>query len=316
MKVLVTGGAGFIGSNLVEALVKLGNEVTVLDDFSTGSIENLRNVKRKIKMIKASCLKIPKLKLEPSKLIFHMGIPSSSPLYRKNPLLVAEAIEGVINIMELAKEKGAKVVYASTNSVYRGCPKPHKEDVVAKPFDYYTETRLAMERLAEVYYQFHGVSSVGMRFFSVYGPHERAKREYANVISQFLWAMCRNERPIIYGNGKQTRDCVNVSDVVRACLAAGEADLGCEVINVGTGRETSFNRVVELLNSALGKSIEPKHVENPIKNYVFETVASLSKARKLINYEPNVSLEEGIELLVNYERVAGSSKKKLNFCGI
>lgn len=301
MKVLVTGGAGFIGSNLAEALVGRGDEVTVLDDFSTGTMDNLASVKDKIKIIRGSCLEIPKLELNQPELIFHMGIPSSSPMYRENRLLVGEAINGFISVMELAREGTKRVVYASSSSMYRGCPKPYREDMRLQPFDYYTEARLTMERLAEVYRQLYGISSVGMRFFSVYGPHERAKGKYANIISQFMWLMRENRAPVIYGDGSQTRDFIHVSDVVRACLAAAEADVGCEVINIGTGRETSFNRVIELLNEELGRSIEPEYVENPIKNYVSETLADISKARELLGFEPSVSLEEGIRLLVKKE---------------
>ena len=151
MKVLVTGGAGFIGSNLAEALVGRGDEVTVLDDFSTGTMDNLASVKDKIKIIRGSCLEIPKLELNQPELIFHMGIPSSSPMYRENRLLVGEAINGFISVMELAREGTKRVVYASSSSMYRGCPKPYREDMRLQPFDYYTEARLTMERLAEVY---------------------------------------------------------------------------------------------------------------------------------------------------------------------
>ncbi|MCD6247934.1 MAG: NAD-dependent epimerase/dehydratase family protein [Hadesarchaea archaeon] len=305
MKILVTGGAGFIGSNIVEALVERGDEVTVLDDFSTGAMENLENVQDEIRIIRGSCLDIPRLDLGKPELIFHMGIPSSSPMYRKNRLLVGEAINGFISVMELARENSVRVIYASSSSIYRGCPKPYREDMQTKPFDYYTEARLTMERLAEVYHQIHGVRSVGLRFFSVYGPHERAKGRYANVLSQFLWSMQRGERPVVYGDGEQTRDFVHVSDVVRACLLAAEADLDCEVINVGTGKETSFNEVIDLLNRSLGKSIEPKYVENPIKNYVRETLADITKAKELLGYEPSVKLEEGIKLLIEESECGG-----------
>jgi len=298
MKILVTGGAGFIGSNLVEELVRRGEDVTVVDNFSTGSKENLKAVLDKVKIIRAPSTRILDLKLPKVKKIFHLGIPSSSPMYRENPLLVGEAINGFINVLELAKQSHSKVVYASTSSLYRGTPIPNREDVVAEPFDYYTEARIAMERLAKVYYALQGVSSVGMRFFSVYGPHERNKRQYANNISQFLWAMREDKPPEIYGDGEQTRDFVNVKDVIRACIMASDSSLGCEAINIGTGKETSFNRVVELLNKALKKSIKPKYGPNPIKNYVDRTHADLTKAKKLLGYEPSISLEEGIEQLV------------------
>lgn len=301
MKVLVTGGAGFIGSNLVEDLVRSGEDVIVLDDFSTGSLENLKAVQKQVQIVRAPCQRLLELKLPEVKKIFHLGIPSSSPMYRDNPVLVGEAIGGFVNVFELARRNQARVVYASTSSLYRSCPTPHREDSISEPFDFYTEARIAMERLARVYYDLHGVSSVGMRFFSVYGPHERAKGRYANNISQFLWAMREDKPPEIYGDGEQTRDFVYVSDVVRACLKAADSDLGCEVINVGTGRQTSFNRVIELLNKELGKSIKPVYVPNPVKNYVYHTCADLTKARKLLGYEPTVPLEEGIRRLAALE---------------
>ncbi|KXB02237.1 nucleoside-diphosphate sugar epimerase [candidate division MSBL1 archaeon SCGC-AAA261F17] len=298
MKVLVTGGAGFIGSNIVERLVERGDDVTVLDNFSTGSEENLEKVKNQIQIIKASCSDIPQLDLSDFELIFHIGIPSSSPMYKENPLLVGEAINDFIKVMELAKSTGAKVVYASTSSMYARCSPPHREDMEFEPFDYYTEARLVMERLAEVYHDLHEVESVGMRFFSVYGPHERAKGKYANIISQFYWKMKEDEKPVIYGDGEQTRDFTHVSDVVNACLKAAEADIECEVINVGTGRATTFNQIVDLLNQELEKSIEPKYVENPIPNYVYHTQADITKIKELLDYEPSVSLEEGIKMMI------------------
>ena len=298
MKILVTGGAGFIGSNLVEELVKSGEDVIVIDDFSTGSIENLKSVRDKIKIIRASCQNILRLKIPKLKTIFHLGIPSSSPMYRENPMLVGEAISGFINVFELAKRDQSKVIYASTSSIYRGCPTPHREDMISEPFDYYTEARLAMERLARVYYNLHGVSSVGMRFFSVYGPHEHAKGEYANNVSQFLWAMLKDNPPMVYGDGTQTRDFVHVKDVIKACLKASRSKLECEIVNVGTGKETSFNQMIDIINRLLKKSIKPIYLPNPIKNYVEHTLADLTKIKKLLGYKPSISLEEGIKQLV------------------
>lgn len=294
-KVLVTGGAGFIGSNLVEALVERGDEVTVLDNFSTGSEENLKAVMDQIEVIEAPCADIPELDLDELDKIFHIGIPSSSPMYRENTLLVGSAINDFIKIMELALETGSKVVYASSSSMYGCCDPLHKENLEVEPFDYYTEARLVMERLAKVYHDLQGVNSVGLRFFSVYGPHEKAKGKYANIISQFYWKMRDGERPEVYGDGEQTRDFTHVSDVTRACLEASDRDLGCEITNVGTGKETTFNEIIDILNKKLGKSIEPKYVENPIENYVYRTKADLTRAEELLDYEPQVELEEGIE---------------------
>lgn len=299
MRVLVIGGAGFIGSNLVEELVNRGEDVTVLDKLSTGSETNLRNVWSDIEFIKAPCSTILYQDFKDFDLIFHFGMPSSSPMYKENPYLVGEAINDFIRVMELSMKSSARVVYASTSSMYAECPTPHSEDMDFEPFDYYTEARLAMERMARMYNKLHDVESMGMRFFSVYGPHERSKGRYANIVSQFYWKIKDDEIPVIYGDGSQTRDFTHVSDVVRACLKASESDVECDVINVGTGKSTSFKDVIELLNNELGKSINPEYIDNPIENYVYHTQADISKARKLLDYEPSVTLEEGINMMIN-----------------
>ena len=149
MKALVTGGAGFIGSNLVEALVD-DYEVTVLDNLHTGSMDNLKSVQKDVKFVKGSCNNCLDLGLEQHEIIFHLGIPSSSPMYKKDPFLVGEAINGMVAIMELArKSETKKVVFASSSSVYNGVPTPHREDAVIPVKDYYTEARLAIARVAE-----------------------------------------------------------------------------------------------------------------------------------------------------------------------
>ena len=301
MRVLVTGGAGFIGSNLVEALVGRGDDVTVLDNFSTGTVENLEKVRDRVKTVQGSCTELLKLKLQPE-LIFHLGIPSSSPMYRENPLLVGEAISGFMNVMELAKQNQAKVVYASSSSMYRGCPRPNREDVQTEPFDYYTEARLAIERLARVYHQFHGVSSAGMRFFSVYGPNERAKGRYANVITQ----MILNDEFTIFGDGSQTRDFTHVDDIVRALVLAAGKD-GAFVFNVGTGRETSFNEVAKLIQEV--KPLKIKYVPNPLENYVERTQADTSLVKRELSWAPTVKLEDGVRRTAEYYGEARPQKQ-------
>jgi UDP-glucose 4-epimerase len=290
MKALVTGGAGFIGSNLVEALVG-SYEVNVLDNFQTGSMNNLEKVRKDIKVIKGSCNDCLNLGLEPD-IIFHLGIPSSSPMYKKNPLLVGEAINGMVAIMELARQKGSKkVVFASSSSVYNGVPTPHREDVVIPVKDYYTEARLAIERIAELY----GIDYAGLRFFSVYGPHEEAKGTYANMITQFLWEMKAGERPVIFGDGSQTRDFTFVRDIVDALLLTSKKGIG--IFNAGTGKSFSFNYVVDLINSSLGTDLKPIYKENPIKNYVMHTLADTGRMESL-GFKSRYSLEDGMKAIM------------------
>ena len=296
MSILVTGGAGFIGSNLVEVLLKDREEVVVLDNMHTGSQANLAGLNGSLNLIQASCNDLSGLDLQPQQ-IYHLGIPSSSPMYKANPFLVGEAINGFISVLETARRSGARLVYASSSSLYSGLLPPHLEDMTISVTDYYTEARLAMERLAELYHQLYGVGSAGMRFFSVYGPREESKKQYANMVSQFLWQMCRGEEPVIYGDGSQTRDFIHVHDVVRALrLAMGSDYQG--ILNVGTGRACSFNEVIGMINAKLGTDIKQKYVENPIKNYVRDTLADTGKCQKALGFQAQISLEEGIRRLV------------------
>jgi UDP-glucose 4-epimerase len=291
LKALVTGGAGFIGSNLVAAIVDK-YDVTVLDNFHTGSMSNLDFVRKDVNLIKGSCNDCLAFDLSPD-VIYHLGIPSSSPMYKSNPLLVGEAINGMIAIMELAKRSGTrKVVFASSSSLYNGIPTPHREDASILVTDYYTEARLGIERVAELYRKLYGIDYAALRFFSVYGPNERAKGSYANMVTQFLWTMQKGQAPVIYGDGTQTRDFTFVEDVTAAMVMV--AGKGTGVFNLGTGKSYSFNYVVDMLNEKLKKSLKPQYKENPIRNYVKDTQADTRKM-KALGFEAKWSLEEGIE---------------------
>lgn len=291
----MTGGAGFIGSNLVEALAD-EHEVTVLDNFHTGSMQNLKTVKDRINIIEGSCNDLLSLDISPE-VIFHLGIPSSSPMYKEDPFLTGEAINGMVAVMELAKRcESQKVVFASSSSLYSGLPTPHREDAEILVADYYTEARLAIERIAQLYNRLYDIDFAGLRFFSVYGPHEEAKGRFANMVTQFLWEMKNGNAPLIYGDGTQSRDFVFVEDVVDALILTSERGTG--IFNVGTGVVHSFNEVIEILNGKLGREIEPIYSKNPITNYVAHTQADISKV-KALGFDPRYSLVEGIAELLS-----------------
>ena len=298
MSTLVTGGAGFIGSNLVEELLRAGEEVVILDNMHTGSPGNLEGLQGSLELIQASCNDLPGMDLHPEK-IYHLGIPSSSPMYKKNPYLVGEALNGFTAVFELARRSGARVIYASSSSLYNGLMPPHHEDMAIQVADYYTEARLAMERMAELYKRLFEVSSVGMRFFSVYGPKETAKKQYANMVTQFLWEMRVGKTPLIFGDGTQTRDFTYVKDVVRA-LRLGMNSNYHGILNVGTGKAYSFNKVIEILNENMGLSMKPQYIENPIKNYVQHTLSNTVKAEKIIGFRSKYSLEDGVKELLKF----------------
>jgi len=291
LRILVTGGCGFIGSNLIERLLESGHHVTVFDYLSTGSLKNIEE--SKVDFFNKPYGQISNL-VSDVDVIFHLGIPSSSPMYRKNPRLIGETINDAIEIFEYAKEKRCKVVYASSSSLYNGNNVPYHEEMLIQVTDYYTECRYAIERLARLYNIFFGVKSVGLRFFSVYGPKERHKGTYANIVTQFLWWMLRDERPEIYGDGTQTRDFVHISDVVDALILAMEKDFECEIFNVGMGIAYSFNQVVDILNELLGKNIKPVYEPNPIKNYIQYTLADTRKAETVLGFKAKIPLKEGI----------------------
>jgi UDP-glucose 4-epimerase len=249
-------------------------------------------------VIKASCNEIPGMDLRPEK-IYHLGIPSSSPMYKKNPYLVGEALNGFTAVFELARRSGSRVVYASSSSLYNELLPPHREDMTIRVTDYYTEARLAMERMAELYKRLFDVNSAGMRLFSVYGPKEKSKEQYANMVTQFLWQMRDGKTPLIFGDGSQTRDFTYVKDVVLALQQAMESDYH-GIINVGTGKAYSFNQVIEILNKNLGLAVKPQHVDNPIKNYVQHTLSDTDKAEMLLGFRARYSLEDGVKELLRF----------------
>ena len=298
---LVTGGAGFIGSNLTEILVKEGHKVIVVDNLSTGNIKNLKAVKNKIKFIKSPVAKVLKNKaIKGLDGIYHFGIPSSTPLYRDNPHLVGEAINEFIDMLELAKREKCKMVYASSSSVYNGNPTPFREGMPVLVKDFYTEARYEMERLADLFYDWHKVKSVGIRFFSVYGPHEEAKKNFANLVTQFLWNAQKGKKSIVYGDGNQTRDFTSVHDIIEGCILAMRSDVAHDVFNIGAGNDYTVNEMVELLGKMLEREIECEYAPNPLQGYVYETLADTSKAEEILGFKPKYTLEQGIVEIIEY----------------
>ena len=304
-KALVTGGCGFIGSNIAVFLASEGVKVRVLDDLSLGKPDNLKPFEREIEFIHGDVRDYNTVReaVKGCEVVFHEAARSSAPMLQRDPVDGYEVnVVGFLNVVRAMKEFSVKrLVYASTSSVYSKCKPPHREDMHVIPGSFYESSMLAREHAARVFYETEGLELVGLRYFSVYGPREQHKGRYANIVTQFLWSMAKDEPPVIFGDGTQTRDFVYVEDVVKAnILAATVEGIGGEVFNVGTGKATTFNEVVEMLNEALGKDVKPRYVENPIKNYVYHTQADTSKAEKVLGFKASVSLKEGIEKIVEY----------------
>ena len=295
-RILVTGGAGFVGSNLVHRLVAAGADVSVVDNLLTG---HPRNLPAGVALERMDCGS-PEFAAwalgTKWDLAFHFAGASSAPLFDEQPARLSNAVAAFQNVLEAARASRCKVAFASTSSLYARSPRPSREDMPIAPGTLYEASKYAMEQVACAYWHRYGVPSAAFRFFSVYGPREEAKGRFANIVSQFLWSLRSGEAPVIYGDGSQTRDFTHVDDLLDAVQLATERTQDFQVYNVGTGVETSFNDVVRLLNDALGTDIEPKHVPNPVANYVAATQADAGKVRAL-GWRPKVVLQDGIRRL-------------------
>ncbi len=300
-RLLCTGAAGFIGSNLVKDLIK-DNEVIAVDNLVSGDLGNLAGVLDKITFINASSGDVLGLEqLKGIDGIFHLGITASSIFYRDNPSLTGLSVSDFISILELAKREKCKLVYASTSSIYNGNETPYKETQGIYVKDFYTEVRYFFERLALLYFNFYQVESIGLRFFSVYGPNERSKGDRANLVSQFLWSMQADESPVVWEQGTQERDFVYIGDVVDAMKLSMKSDIKCDVFNIGTGKSYTLNELILILNRLLGKDIPTKFISNPMKGrayYAQYHLADIEKAKSVLGFTTKFILEEGIKKIL------------------
>ncbi|MFB6309548.1 MAG: NAD-dependent epimerase/dehydratase family protein [Salinirussus sp.] len=293
--VLVTGGAGFIGSNLANRLAA-DNDVIALDDCYLGTPDNLDEG---VEFVEASVLDddLP----TDVDVVFHLAALSSYAMHEDDPVRGARVnVEGFVNVVDQARQDGCEhVVYASTSSIYGSRTDPSPEDLPVEANTGYEASKLARERYAEYFHNHYGLTTCGLRFFSVYqgyGGAESHKGEYANLIAQFADDIAHGRQPELWGDGTQTRDFTHVSDVVRAVELA--VDHQCQgIFNVGTGEQHSFNELVERLNDLLGKDIEPTYAEGAVPDhvYVHDTLADASKLRAATGWEPEISFETGLE---------------------
>ena len=298
-EIIVTGGAGFIGSNLVSALAK-DNSVTVIDNMHTGTEANLaEDIKNNnVRLIKADSKDISKANVNPD-YIFHLGMYSSTPMYKEDNHRVDEVVEGAVSVFKYSIEKNAKTVFISSSSLYNGLQMPYSEDLMPKVTDFYTEARYYVERMAELYTNLYNLDATGIRLFSVYGKREENKKQYANLVTQFIWALRDGQPAVIYGDGSQTRDFTNASDVVRAAILASSYK-GYGIFNVGTGKSYSLNDTVKKINELSGKELKVQYIPNKINNYVAHTLADTRKSKEKLGFEAKINLNDGITELLNH----------------
>nr|AIF24090.1 putative NAD dependent epimerase/dehydratase family protein (galE, GALE) [uncultured marine thaumarchaeote SAT1000_24_E05] len=299
MNILVTGGAGFIGSHITEYLVQRGDDVTVLDNLNTGRKENLAKINDKINFVNGDIRDyklLEKLVGDTAGVFHEAALASVQDSFNMKDEYFDVNVNGTENIFKLAKEYGFKVVYASSSSVY-GNPKkiPISEYDDRKPINPYAQTKLDDEVLAKKYSEM-GVRVIGLRYFNVFGP--RQSKEYAGVIKLFLEKIKQKIPPKINGDGLQTRDFVHIDDVVMANILAMDSNIKHEFFNVGTGNSISILELANAIIRASSLSLEPIHGPE-LSGDVRATQADTTLIRKLLNWEPTIRLDDWVTKIIS-----------------
>jgi nucleoside-diphosphate-sugar epimerase len=303
---LVTGGAGFIGSHIAEALAASGARVRVLDDLSTGHAENVEEIGGRVEFVRAGLLDSEALgrALEGVELVFHEAAIPSVPRSIENPEETHRAcVDGTFALLVAARAAGVRrVVYAASSSAYGDQPTlPKVEDMAPQPLSPYAAAKLVGEYYCQVWARTYGFETVSLRYFNVYGPRQDPVSQYSGVISRFIAALLSGERPVIYGDGEQSRDFSYISNVVDANLRAAETTRGIgEVINVATGERATLNELLEALKRITGKTDVSADYREQRVGDVRHSLADITRARELLGYEPKVGLEEGLRKTIEW----------------
>ncbi len=312
---LVTGGAGFIGSHLVQTLLDRGNPVRVVDNFSTGRRENLAPFADRIDLVEGdlSDPAIATRAVEGVRLVFHQAALPSVPRSIRDPLHThASNVTATLNLLEAARNAGVRrFVYAASSSAYGDTPTlPKVETMPTNPRSPYAVAKLAGEAYCQAFYRTHGLETVALRYFNIFGPRQDPASEYAAVIPRFFERLMSGEPPVIFGDGFQSRDFTYIENAVQANLCAAEADgVAGEVFNVGCGQRFTLNRLVEMMQHELRTRIPTRHIE-PRPGDVRHSQADIEKARERLGYEPKVSLQEGLRRTLVWMQEGRQEAKK------
>jgi UDP-glucose 4-epimerase len=297
---LVTGGAGFIGSHIAAALAGAGARVRVLDDLSTGHAENLEEIGGSVDFVRGSLTDEGALAraLEGVEVVFHEAAIPSVPRSVENPEETHRAcVEGTFALLNGARRAGVRrLVYAASSSAYGDQPTlPKVEHMRPEPLSPYAAAKLVGEYYCQVWSRVYGFETVALRYFNVFGPRQDPSSQYSGVISRFISALASGQRPVIYGDGEQSRDFTYVSNVVDANLRAAETARGVgSVVNVATGRQTTLNELLAALKTVTGRTDAAADYREPRLGDVRHSVADITLAREYLGYEPKVGLDEGL----------------------
>jgi UDP-glucose 4-epimerase len=309
---LVTGGAGFIGSHLAERLVREGHTVRLLDDFSSGKEENLASFRSEIELVRGDIRDQDTVRraAEGVDIVFHEAALGSVPRSVADPLTTHEVnITGTLNVFLAARDNGVKrVVYASSSSVYGETPElPKREDMSPQPLSPYALSKLAGEHYAGVFKHVYGFEIVSLRYFNIFGPRQDPESQYAAVIPRFITALLAGRRPIVYGDGLQSRDFTYVENVVNANLLASEAEgVAGKTFNVACGGRYTLLELLAKLKAIIGSDIEPIH-EAARAGDVRDSQASIEAAQRGFGYSVSVGFSEGLRRTVEWYKSIASS---------
>ena len=309
---LVTGGAGFIGSHIASALVERGDRVRVLDNLSTGHRSNLNHLGDSVEFIEADLLEVDAVSqaVEGVDCVFHQAALASVPRSVEAPLDTnAACVTGTVTLLDAARRAGVRrLVYAASSSLYGDVATSSKrESDLPAPISPYGAAKLAAEYYCQAFTATYGFETVALRYFNVFGPRQDPGSPYSAVIPLFITAILENRRPVIFGNGLQSRDFTYIANVVHGNLLAADAEgVAGRSFNVAAGRTVNLLEMLAMLNKYLGTDVKPEFAEARPGD-ILESLADISAARASLKYDPQISFEEGISQSIDYYR---SLKKK------
>lgn len=305
-KVLVTGGAGFIGSNLADELIRQGAKVRIIDNFLTGYRENLEEIGGYFEFIEGDINDSEKIKkaVENIDVIFHQAALPSVPRSVADPGETHQAcVNGTFSVLAAAKEAGVRrVVYAASSSAYGDQPvSPKVETMRPDPLSPYAVAKLVGEYYSQVFYRSYGLETLCLRYFNVFGPRQDPTSQYSGVISRFVDALSKGERPIIYGDGEQTRDFTYVANVVNANINAAQSTKGIgEVVNVANGEAISLNELLKVVQGLLERPDIEAIYEAPRKGDILHSLADNTLAKEYLGYQKLIGLEDGLSKTIDW----------------
>ena len=313
---LITGGAGFIGSNIAEKLVSMGQQVRIIDNLTTGKLNNINHLLPQVDFIKGDIrdeLLLSKA-LESVDTIFHLAAMVSVPASIQEPVLCHEInVTASFNLLKNAKKMDVRRVILSSSSAVYGESKiiPKTEEVQFDLRSPYAASKAQMEMIAQMYSNVYGLETVCLRYFNVFGPRQDPDSQYAAVIPKFINVMAKGQSPIVYGDGEQTRDFVYVSDVVEAnMLAAKKTDISGKIFNIASGKSVSLNELVKAINLLIGKSLFPTYAPSRSGDIKYSS-ADISKANQILGFTPQMNLYSGLKQIITDWKLEAAVSKEL-----